>query len=433
MASMSETAPVRVGMLGCGTVGAAVARLLTEHGSDIERRVGCRLELVRVAVRDPAMDRDVPVPANRFTSDPGDVVDDPEVDVVCEVIGGIEPARSLILRSLRAGKPVVTANKELVANFGRDLFDAAEEAGVGLAFEGSVAGGIPLVRPLKESLAGERVIRLMGIVNGTTNYVLTRMTDDGTSFADALAQAQKLGYAERDPTDDVEGFDAAAKCAILASIAFNARVVAGDVYREGIAGVTAEDIRFADRLRYVIKLIAYAGLEDGEVAVRVHPAMIPMGHPLAAVRENLNAVFVEGAASGPLMFYGRGAGGGPTAAAVVGDLVAIARNIRWGGREIGCTCYEERVIRPMDRHESQYYLLLEAVDRPGVLAKVAGAFGENQVSIKEVWQEGGGEEALLVMITHRANEGALQRTVHDLRALDVVSEVKSVMRVEGVE
>jgi homoserine dehydrogenase len=433
MASVSEPAPVRVGMLGCGNVGAAVARLLTDHGPDIERRVGCRLELTRVAVRDLAMEREVPVPADLFTAQPGDVVDDPAVDVVCEVIGGIEPARSLILAALRAGKPVVTANKELLANFGRELFDAAEEAGADLAFEGSVAGGIPLVRPMKESLAGERIVRLMGIVNGTTNYVLTRMTEDGMSFADALALAQELGYAERDPTDDVEGFDAAAKCAILASIAFNARVVAGDVYREGIAGVAGQDIRFAERLGYVIKLIAFAGLEDGEVAVRVHPAMIPRDHPLASVRENLNAVFVEGAASGPLMFYGRGAGGAPTAAAVVGDLVAVARNLRWGGREIGCTCYEERLIRPMDRHESQYYLLLEAVDRPGVLAKVAGAFGENEVSIKEVWQEGGGEEALLVMITHRANEGALQRTVRDLRALDVVSEVKSMMRVEGVE
>jgi homoserine dehydrogenase len=430
---VSKAAPVRIGMLGCGTVGAAVARLLSDHGSDIERRVGCRLELVRVAVRNPAADRDVHVPREWFTATPEEVVDDPEVDVVCEVIGGIEPARSLILRSLRAGKPVVTANKELLANFGRELFDAAEESGADLAFEGSVGGGIPLVRPMKESLAGERVVRLMGIVNGTTNYVLTRMFEDGMSFADALAHAQQLGYAERDPEEDVEGFDAAAKCAILASIAFNARVVAGDVYREGIAGVTAEDIRFAGRLGYVIKLIAFAGLEEGEVAVRVHPAMIPRDHPLAAVRENLNAVFVEGASAGPLMFYGRGAGGGPTASAVVGDLAAVARNLRWGGREIGCTCYEERTVRPMDRHESQYYLLLEAVDRPGVLAQVAGAFGENQVSIKEVWQEGGGEEALLVMITHRANEGALQRTVNDLRALDVVSKVKSVMRVEGVE
>jgi homoserine dehydrogenase len=430
---VSERDTVRVGMLGCGNVGSAVARLLTAHGSDIERRAGCRLELGRVAVRNPAVDREVELPADRFTTHPEEVVDDPHVDVVCEVIGGIEPARSLILRALRGGKPVVTANKELLANFGRELFDAAEEAKVDLAFEGSVAGGIPLVRPMKESLAGERIVRLMGIVNGTTNYVLTRMTEDGMSFGEALARAQQLGYAERDPTDDVEGFDAAAKCAILASIAFNARVVAGDVYREGIVGVSAEDIRFARRLGYVIKLIAFAGLEDGEVAVRVHPAMIPSDHPLAAVRENLNAVFMEGAASGPLMFYGRGAGGAPTAAAVVGDLVAVARNLRWGGREMGCTCYEERRVRPMERHESQYYLLLEAVDRPGVLAMVAAAFGDNQVSIKEVWQEGGGEAALLVMITHRANEGGLQRTVSDLRALDVVSAVKSVMRVEGVE
>ncbi|MGH2664081.1 MAG: homoserine dehydrogenase [Actinomycetota bacterium] len=424
---------VRIGMLGCGTVGSATLRLLDRHAEDIARRAGCRLEVTRVAVRNPGRERDVPVPQDRFTADPHEVVSAPDVDVVAELIGGIEPARSLLLEAIGAGKHVVTANKELLSTLGRELFDAAEAAGVGVAFEGAVGGGIPLVHPIKESLSGERIARILGIVNGTTNFVLTRMTEDDMSFADALAHAERLGYAERDPSDDIEGFDAAAKCAILASIAFNARVVASDVYREGIAGVSPEDIAFADRLGYVVKLLAVAELEDGEVAARVHPAMVPRDHPLAAVRESYNAVFLEGQTVGQLMFFGRGAGGDPTATAVVGDLVDMARNVTTGGRAVGCTCYEERRIRPMDSMEMQYYLLLDVADRPGVLAQVAGAFGDNKVSIKSVWQEGTGEDALLVLITHRANEGALQQTVRDLRALEPVLEVRSLMRVEGGE
>ncbi|MGH2723940.1 MAG: homoserine dehydrogenase [Actinomycetota bacterium] len=424
---------IRVGLLGCGHVGSAVARMLHAGAEDLERRTGCRIEVTAVAVRNPALERDVPVSIERITGDARAVASDPDVDVVVELIGGIEPARSLILRALSAGKHVVTANKELLSSLGRELFDASEAAGVDLFFEGAVGGGIPLVRPLKESLAGERLARVLGIVNGTTNYVLTRMTEDGMAFEEALAQAERLGYAERDPTDDIEGFDAAAKCAILASIAFNSRVVAGEVYREGISGVTVEDIVFARRLGYVVKLLAIAELEDGDVSARVHPAMIPADHPLAAVRETFNAVFVEGPTVGQLMFYGRGAGGGPTATAVVGDLAQVARNVASGGRGVGCTCYRDRPLRPMQDMESQYYLLLDVVDRPGVLAQVADAFGRNLVSIKEVWQEGTGEEALLVLITHRANEGAVQATASDLRALDVVAEVRSVMRVEGGE
>ena len=422
-----------MGLLGCGHVGSAVIRLLDGHAEDIERRTGTRIEVNAVAVRNPAMDRDVPIPSDRFTDDARSVVTAAEVDVVVEVIGGIEPARSLILEAVGAGKHVVTANKELLSSLGREVLDAAAAAGVDLYFEGAVGGGIPLIRPMKESLAGERLTRVLGIVNGTTNYVLTRMTEDGMAFGEALAQAERLGYAERDPTDDIEGFDAAAKCAILASVAFNSRVVAGEVYREGISGVSQEDVGFARRLGYVVKLLAVAELEDGEVSARVHPAMIPADHPLAAVRETFNAVFVEGPAVGQLMFYGRGAGGDPTAAAVVGDLAQVARNVATGARGVGCTCYLERPLRPMQEMESQYYLLLDVVDRPGVLAKVADAFGRHLVSIKEVWQEGTGEEALLVLITHRANEGAVQATAADLRSLDVVAEVRSVMRVEGGE
>jgi homoserine dehydrogenase len=424
---------IRVGLLGCGTVGAAVVRLLHDHADDIALRAGCRLEVTRVAVRDLQRARHVPLPPAAFTTRADDVVEDPQIDLVCEVMGGMEPARSLILRAIANGKSIVTGNKELIANGGKELFDAAEAAGLDLYFEASVGGGIPLIRPLKESLAGERVVRILGIVNGTTNYILTQMTEHGWSFEDALAEAQRLGYAEPDPTADVEGSDAAAKCAILASIAFNTRVVAGDVYREGITGITALDIADAARLGYVVKLLAIAELEGGEVSARVHPAMIPAGHPLATVRDAFNAVFIEGDRVGQLMFYGRGAGGDPTATAVVGDLVSAARNRVNGGRGIGCTCALDRRVRPMDDTRGQYYLNLHVEDRPGVLAEIADHFGRNGVSIERVWQEGVADEATLVFITHRAQEGAFQKTVQQLRELSAVRAVGSVLRVEGDE
>jgi homoserine dehydrogenase len=429
---MSERT-LRVGLLGCGNVGAALIRLLHEHADDIALRAGCRLEVARVAVRDPGRDRGVPLSPERFTRDPQAVIDDPEVDVVCELIGGMEPARSLILAAFAAGKPVVTANKELLANGGRELFDAAETAGVDLYFEASVAGGIPLIRPLKESLTGERLGRILGIVNGTTNFILSRMSDDGLGFDEALAEAQRLGYAESDPAADVEGHDAAAKCAILASIAFNARVVANDVYREGIGNVTATDIADAKRLGYVVKLLAIAELEGDAITARVHPAMVPATHPLASVRDAFNAVFVEGPKVGQLMFYGKGAGGDPTATAVAGDLVSVARNLITGGRGVGCTCRLDRRIRSMDDTEGQYYLNLHVEDRPGVLAEIADHFGRNGVSIERVWQEGSGDEATLVFITHRAQEGAFQKTLAQLRDLQAVRAVGSVLRVEGEE
>jgi homoserine dehydrogenase len=420
---------VRVGLLGCGVVGSSVLRLLEAHAEDLLRRAGSRFEVARVAVRDPQRPRDVPQPTRGFTGDPSVLVGDPEIDVVIETMGGIEPARSLLLDALGAGKPVVTANKELLASHGAELFRSAGEHGGSLHFEAAVGGGIPLIRPLTESLAAERVSRFLGIVNGTTNYVLTRMTEDGMSFGDALEDAQRLGYAERDPADDLEGYDAAAKCAILASLAFNTEVRASDVYREGIARVSPEDVAFADRLGYVVKLLAVAELEDGDIAARVHPAMISREHPLAAVRDSFNAVFVHGPSVGELMFYGRGAGGEPTAVAVLGDLVAASRSLD-RATAFRSPWYADRRIRPMEAMEAQFYLLLDVVDRPGVLAKIAGAFGDNKVSIKSVWQEGTGEDALIVLITHRANEGALQQTVRDLRAFDVVLEVRSVMRVE---
>ena len=426
---MAVTESFGLGMLGCGTVGSAVLRLLDDNAEDIARRSGRRFEVRTVGVRDGGRPRDVPLGAERFTTDLPSVVRDPAVDLVVELLGGVEPARTLVGDAMAHGKHVVTANKELLATHGRELFERAAEAGVDLLFEGAVGGGIPLVRALRESLAGERVARILGIVNGTTNYVLTRMTEDGSSFADALAEAQDLGFAERDPTDDVEGHDAAAKCAILASVAFDSAVQADDVYREGIAGITAEDIEFARRIGYVIKPLAVAELEDGDIAARVHPTMLPDGHPLSAVRDSFNAVFVEGERVGELMLYGRGAGGDATAVSVVADLLAA-------GRDGGASSYPVRAarrLRAIGDGESAFYLLLDVVDRPGVLAQVAGAFGAHAVSIKSVWQEGTGEEALLVLITHRANEAALGRTVEELRGLPVVAEVRSVMRVAGVE
>ena len=430
---MSERV-MKVGMLGCGNVGAAVIRLLDEHRDDIARRAGCRLEVAKVAVRDPAKPRNVPLDPSRFVTDPLEVIDDPDVDIVCELLGGVEPAGALIKGAFDRDKPVVTANKELLATRGRELFDASDAKGLDLYFEAAVGGGIPLIRPLKESLAGERLRRVMGIVNGTTNFILTKMSEEGRGFDDVLREAQALGYAEADPSADVDGHDAAAKCAILASIAFNARVVADDVYREGISRVSSEDIEYARRLGYVVKLLAIAEMgEDERIAVRVHPAMIPAAHPLASVRDAFNAVFVEGPSVGELMFYGRGAGGDPTATAVVGDLIAVARNLIAGTRGVGCTCFYERTIRPMAEMTGQYYILLRVEDRPGVLAEIAGALGRNEVSIKSVWQEGIGADAQLVFVTHRAQEGAFQQAVSELEAIEGVEEVRSVLRVEAEE
>ena len=433
MADLVAEETVRVGLLGCGHVGSALVRLIDEHADVIESRAGVRIEVARVAVRNLARERDVPIPAGRFTHDAEGVVADPAVDVVVEVIGGIEPARSLITEALKAGKPVVTANKELLANVGKELFETAEGSGVDLLFEASVAGGIPLIRPLRESLAGDRIRRVIGIVNGTTNYILTRMTEEGASFHDALAEAQTLGYAERDPTADIEGYDAAAKATIIASIAFGARVVAGDVYREGIAEISNHDITSAHDLGYIVKLLAVAEEIDGDLAVRVHPAMIPVHHPLASVRESFNALFIEADAVGELMLYGRGAGGSPTASAVLGDLIDAAKNLTSGGRGATIGALGKLRVRPIDEVESQFYLLMEVADQPGVLAKIADQFGRHRVSIKSMQQRGIGADARLIFVTHRAREADLRATVHALRDVDVVHRVGSVLRVLGDE
>ena len=425
---------IRIGMLGCGTVGSAVARTLDQHGDDIARRAGVRLQITRVAVRGLGRERDVPLSREAFTTDGVSIVDDPEIDIVLELLGGLEPARQLVLRALTAGTPVVTGNKALIARAGAELEAASHEGATDLAYEAAVAGGIPLIRPLRESLAGDRITRILGIVNGTTNFILTRMAEHGSGFADALAEAQGLGYAEVDPSADVEGLDAAAKCAILASIAFDTVVTIGDVYREGITSITQQDIADAARLGYAVKLLAIAELDDGDVSVRVHPAMVPVTHPLASVRDAFNAVFVEAEKAGQLMFYGRGAGGDPTGTSVIGDLVRVARHIAYGGRMQGAQGASlGRRLRPMDDTHGQYYLNLHVEDRPGVLAEIAEAFGRNGVSIERVWQEGFGEEATLVFITHRAQEGPFQKTIQELRDRASVRAVVSLLRVEGEE
>ena len=376
-----------VGLLGCGIVGTQLVQLIQERAATIAASTGVTLEIGGIAVRSISKDRGLPLDDSLFTTDAEAVVNNPDIDVVVEVIGGIEPARSLILTALKSGKPVITANKELLANVGAELYAAAEANGVDLLFEAAAAGAIPIVRPLRESLLGEDIRRVMGIVNGTTNYILTRMSDDGVSYADALSEAQRLGYAERDPTADVEGFDAGAKAAIMASIAFGVNVVAGDVYHEGISAITQEDIEFARQFDYTIKLLAIAEVfpsEDGsgqdEVGVRVYPAMVPNDHPLASVRGSFNAVFVEGDAAGELMFYGRGAGGRPTASAVLGDLVDAATNSQRGTYQ-PVPHGPRATIRPIDNLESAYYVGLTVTDNPGVLATVADVFGQHQVSI----------------------------------------------------
>ncbi|HET7194127.1 MAG TPA: homoserine dehydrogenase [Nocardioides sp.] len=427
---------LKVAVLGCGSVGSQVVRLLTEHAADLHARVGARVELIGIAVRRLDAPRDVEIPDGLLTTDAEGLVARDDVDLVIEVIGGIEPARSLILSALENGASVVTANKALLAEDGPTLFEAADKAGRDLYYEASVAGAIPILRPLRESLAGDRVTRVLGIVNGTTNFILDKMDTSGAGFSEALEEAQELGYAEADPTADVEGFDAAAKAAILASLAFHSRVTAADVHREGIADVTAADVASAQEMGCVVKLLAIcelrptAGGEDA-VAVRVHPAMIPRSHPLASVREAFNAVFVESDAAGQLMFYGPGAGGAPTASAVLGDLVTVARNRLASTRGAGESAYADRAVLPMGETLTRYHVAMDVDDRAGVLAAVANAFAEHDVSIQTVRQEGRDEDAQLVVVSHQATDAQLVATVELLRKMEFVREVSSVMRVEA--
>jgi homoserine dehydrogenase len=434
MTEAEKDKPLRVALLGCGVVGSAVARLLTEQADDLAARVGVPLEIAGIAVRRP--NRHPDVPQHLLTTDAESLVAREDIDIVVEVIGGIEPVRTLLLSALNSGKSVVSANKALLAEDGASLHAAATANGVDLYYEAAVAGAIPLLRPLRESLAGDRITRVMGIVNGTTNFILSRMDSTGAGFAEALAEATALGYAEADPTADVDGFDAAAKAAILAGLAFHTRVTAADVYREGISEVTAADVASAQAMGCTVKLLAIcerAGTdEEPSVAVRVHPAMIPRTHPLAGVGDAFNAVFVEAAAAGSLMFYGRGAGGEPTASAVLGDLVAVARNRVSGSRGAGESAYADLAIQPMGEVTTRYHVALDVTDKPGVLAAVAGAFADNGVSIQTVRQEGRGDAATLVLVTHIAPDAALAATVERLSKYDFIRRAGSVMRVEGM-
>jgi homoserine dehydrogenase len=423
---------LKVGMLGAGVVGSQIARLLIANKSDLASRSGANLELVSIAVKDSKLKRDG-IPAALLTTDAKSIVNDQQIDLVIEVIGGIDPAKELILTALKNGKSVVTANKALLAKHGAELYAAADKANVDLYYEAAVAGAIPILRPLRESLVGDHVIRVMGIVNGTTNYILTKMDENGAAFADALKEAQALGFAESDPTADIEGFDAAAKAAILAGLAFHSRVTDNDVYREGISKITAADVKVAKAMEMVIKLLAIAELTpEGAVSVRVHPALISRTHPLASVRDSFNAVFVEAESAGQMMFYGKGAGGAPTASAILGDLVAVARHKVNGGIGPKESDYADLKIAQIGQTKTRYLIRLNVADKPGVLESVAHVFASHQVSIQTVRQTGAGDKAELIVMTHSSNESSLSATVKDLKNLPVVTDVASVLRVEGV-
>ncbi|MFI9327471.1 homoserine dehydrogenase [Kitasatospora sp. NPDC052868] len=429
---MMRTRPLKVALLGCGVVGSEVARIMTTDAADLAARIGAPVELAGIAVRRAGRVRPG-VPEHLITTDAEALVNRGDIDVVVEVVGGIEPSKHLILSAFKQGASVVSANKALLAKDGTELHAAAAEAGVDLYYEAAVAGAIPLIRPLRESLAGDKVNRVLGIVNGTTNFILDKMDSTGAGYSEALEEATALGYAEADPTADVEGFDAAAKAAILAGIAFHTKVTAADVYREGLTEVTAADIASAKQMGCVVKLLAICerAADGGSVTARVHPAMIPLTHPLASVREAYNAVFVEAEAAGRLMFYGPGAGGAPTASAVLGDLVAVCRNKLAGATGPGDSVYTRLPAKPMDEVVTRYHVSLDVDDRAGVLAQVASVFAEHGVSIDTVRQQGRDGDASLVVVTHRATDAALSATVDKLRALDSVRDVASIMRVEG--
>lgn len=430
---MSAHSTIKVGLLGAGTVGAEVARLIDSDQSDLAARSGAAIEVVALGVRDKSKHRPG-IATHLLTEDLQSIVTHPEIEIVIEVMGGIEPARTLIIKALQGKKSVVTANKALLAKHGAEIFAVAKANGVDLYYEAAVAGAIPIVRPLRESIVGDRVKRVMGIVNGTTNYILTKMDEEGASYEAVLKEAQKLGYAESDPTADVEGHDAAAKIAILASLAFHTSVGIDDVYADGISKLTSRDIEIARAIDHVIKLLAIAEVtQHGAVSVRVHPTLIPRSHPLAAVRNAFNAVFVEAKSAGELMFYGRGAGGAPTASAVLGDLVAIARHISFGGLGGRESDYADLPIASMQEVATRYLIRLDVADRPGVLATVAQTFAKHAVSIQTVRQSGRGEDAELVIMTHSALDKDLASTVAELESLDMVKSVESVLRVEGVD
>lgn len=424
---------IQLGILGLGVVGSGTVEVLRRNRESIERKIGARLEIRRIAVRDLNKPRRVAVDRSLLTNNAYDVLDDPQVDIVVELIGGVHPAKEYVLRALENGKPVVSANKELLAKEGADIMMAAGRHQLDFAFEGSVGGGIPIIQPMKNSLAGNRIERVMGIVNGTTNYILTKMAEEAADFEQALKEAQAQGYAEADPSADVNGHDAQYKIAILASIAFTARIRVDDVYCEGITRITRADMEWAKQLGYAIKLVAIAQeVSSKAVQVRVHPALLPLSHPLASVRDVYNGILVRGDAVGDVMFYGRGAGSLPTGSAVVGDIIDVSRNLLFGSSgRVGCTCFDQRYVVPMEQIETSYYVRMRVQDRPNVLAQVAGVFGVHHISISSVVQrQTSPQEAEIVWITHRAPEGAVRHAITEIQRLPVVMEVCNTLRVE---
>ena len=430
---------INVGVIGFGTVGVGAVQLLESNAEWIAQRVGSRVAVKTVVDIDWTRPREFTLRPDQRATKLEDVLDDPEIDIVIEAIGGVNPAKDVVAGALTRRKCVVTPNKELIAKHGGELLNIAAEAGVDLMFEGAVGGGIPIIRPLKESLAGDRIKRVVGIVNGTTNYILTAMTQEGRAFDDVLKDAQAHGYAEADPTADVEGFDAMYKIAILASIAYGSHIDVSRIYHEGITKISAADIRYARQLGYEIKLLAIGAKADDALDLRVHPAFVPAEHPLAAVNGVFNAIFVQGDPVGDLMFYGRGAGSGPTGSAVVGDVIDCARNINHGATgRVPCRCYRRLPIRPMSEVETCYYIRTRVKDQPGVIGKMATIFGKNNVSLTSVFQpmleddevdESGLAE--IVWITHKVREEKVQAALAALRRLEVVSEVSNMIRVEG--
>lgn len=427
--------PIRVALLGAGSVGSQVARLLLENREELAKRVGAELELSGIAVRNTSAKRDADLAADLFTEDAESLIIGS--DIVIELIGGIEPAKSWITLALNSGADVITANKALIAAHGPELLALAEQLGAQLYYEAAVGGAIPIIRPLRESLAGDKINRVMGIVNGTTNYILDQMETTGADFADALKEAQELGYAEADPTADVEGFDAASKAAILASLAFHSEVPVGEVHREGITSISALQIDTARQSGYTVKLLAICervAEEQEGLAVRVHPTLIPNSHPLAAVRGAYNAVFVEAESAGQLMFYGAGAGGPQTASAVLGDLVSAAKRHLAGGPGLADSTHANLPVLPIQAVRTRFQITLEVQDQPGVLATIASEFASHGVSVETVAQTVAkdGNAALLTIMTHSASEGDLEQLVESLKGNDFVVRVDSVIRVEGI-
>lgn len=427
---------INIALLGCGTVGSGVVKIFNTSSEMIAQRLGDLVKIKWVLEKDIDKCHLAGIPAAMTTQDFSVILDDEEIDIVVELIGGIEPARSFIIAAMEKGKHVVSANKDLIAVHGKQIFDKASENQVDFYFEASVAGGIPIIYPLKQSLAANQIQEVIGILNGTTNYILTKMSLEGRDYLEVLAEAQALGYAEADPSSDVCGLDAARKIAILSSIAFNSRVTFYDVYVEGITSISAADIKYAGELGYVIKLLAIAKEDENkQIQVRVHPAFLPKDHPLAGVNDVFNAVFVRGDAVGEIMHYGRGAGQMPTASSVIGDIIEIGRNMMHNccGR-IGCTCYEDKKILDINQLEAQYYIRMTVKDRPGVLAGIAGVFGNNNVSIAAVLQKTSQEDkAELILITHQVREQDLRDSLTVLQGMSIVAEINNVIRVEGTD